>query len=345
MRESEETITLVKNAMLAVQRYPWEQGVCMQALYELGDITTAVAMAHDAVLRQTPDGRLAVINDNIAVTDPAANGEMVYRAYEITGNLRYKEAAEKMLSYLMTQAPRTEKGILCHNEISFHEGFSPNQIWVDSIYMAPPFLAVMGELEEAVRQIEGMYAYLYDKESGLLRHIYDATQNRFVRDKLWATGNGWALLGMVRVLENIQKKINCISDQTIHEEGSRRAQLSELKNRVKDMFLPLLDNMIACQLPDGRFHDVLNDSQTFVDGAAAMMMAAAIYRGCVNGFLSEKYLQYANLVYGTMDQYVDDFGLIHEVCGCPDFLTEGTSAESMAAYLMMHAWHDHLKKD
>ena len=65
---------LVKNAMLAVQRYPWEQGVCMQALYEFGDITTAVAMAHDAVLRLQADGRLSVINENIAVTDPAANG-------------------------------------------------------------------------------------------------------------------------------------------------------------------------------------------------------------------------------------------------------------------------------
>lgn len=43
-------IDLVRNAMLAVQRYPWEQGVCMQALYELGDVTTAVAMAHDAVI-------------------------------------------------------------------------------------------------------------------------------------------------------------------------------------------------------------------------------------------------------------------------------------------------------
>ena len=89
----ENKIQLVKNAMLAVQRYPWEQGVCAQAVWELGDVATAVAMAHDAVLRQKEDGRLAVINDNIAVTDPAANGEVVWRAYEITGNEFYKAAA------------------------------------------------------------------------------------------------------------------------------------------------------------------------------------------------------------------------------------------------------------
>ena len=72
---------LVKNAMLAVQRYPWEQGVCAQALWEYGDTTTAVAMAHDAVLRQQPDGRLAVINENIALRQksPTSNFQAILK--------------------------------------------------------------------------------------------------------------------------------------------------------------------------------------------------------------------------------------------------------------------------
>lgn len=80
--------------------------------------------------------RLAVISDNITVTDPAANGEVVYRAYGKTGDVKYLEAAKRMLQYLMEKAPRSDKGILCHNEISFVEGYSPEQIWVDSVYMA-----------------------------------------------------------------------------------------------------------------------------------------------------------------------------------------------------------------
>ncbi|MCQ2525048.1 MAG: hypothetical protein MJ123_11980 [Lachnospiraceae bacterium] len=54
-------------------------------------------------------------------------------------------------------------------------------------------------------------------------------------------------------------------------------------------------------------------------------------------WLKEKYLTFAQKVYNTMDDYVDDYGIIHQVCGCPDFDRVGTSAESMAAYLMMHA--------
>lgn len=315
-------IELVKNAMLAVQRYPWEQGVCAQALWDLGDERTAMAMAHDAVLRQREDGRLAVINENIAVTDPAANGEVVWRAYEKTGESRYREAAERMLQYLLHQAPRTGNNCICHNEISFHEGYSADQVWVDSIYMAPPFLAVMGELEEAVAQIEGYLSYLKDEETGLLYHIYDAGTDRFVRKVRWATGNGWALLGIARVAETALQK----------GDGEAARKMIQQSKAV-------LDAMLKYQLTDGRFHDILDDAESFVEGTAAMMMATYIYRGMVGGWLAPAYAEYAERVRVTMEDYVDEIGLIREVCGCPHFLEVGTSAESMAAYLMMHGWY------
>lgn len=317
-----DKVQLVKQAMLAVQRYPWEQGVCAQAVWELGDVTTAVAMAHDAVLRQKEDGRLAVINDNIAVTDPAANGEVVWRAYEATGNEFYKAAAKRMLDYLMHRAPRTDKDIICHNEISFYEGFSADQIWVDSVYMAPPFLAVMGELDEAVKQIEGCFAYLQDEKTGLLYHIFDPGTGKFVRKKLWATGNGWALLGIARVIETALKE-----------------DRKDIAERLAKRGAALLDSMLKYQLADGRFHDIMDEKASFTEGTAAMMMAAAIYRGIYAGWLSEDYMFHADLVYGTMQQYVDEYGIIREVCGCPDFNSCGTSAESMASFLMMEAWH------
>ena len=39
--------------MLAMQRYPWEQGVCAQALYEAGRDDLWIPMAYDAVKRQS----------------------------------------------------------------------------------------------------------------------------------------------------------------------------------------------------------------------------------------------------------------------------------------------------
>lgn len=59
---------------------------------------------------------------------------------------------------------------------------------------------------------------------------------------------------------------------------------------------------------------------------------------CMQAIYESGDLTNADRVADTMEQYVDSYELIHEVCGCPDFLEPGTSAESIAAYLMMHAW-------
>ncbi|MBQ8598015.1 MAG: glycoside hydrolase family 88 protein [Lachnospiraceae bacterium] len=318
-------INLVMHAMLAVQRHPWEQGVCAQAMWELGETSTAIAMAHDAVLRQGEDGRLAVLCETPAVTDPASNGEVVLRAYEVTGDNKYKQAADRMLQYLMHKAPRTNKNVICHNEVSFEEGYSEEQIWVDSIYMAPPFLAVMGEVEEALFQIEGCMSYLKDAETGLLYHIYDAGTEQFVRKKLWATGNGWALLGMARVIDEAKKQ-----------------KRQDVAQKLIAYATDLLRALLKYQQADGRFYDILDDEESFSEGTAAMMTAAFIYRGVAAGWLDTAYLKNADLVRETMDKYVDEFGIIHEVCGCPMFMEVGTSAESMASYLMMHAQYNKL---
>ena len=74
----------VIRCMLAMQRYPWEQGVCAQALYEAGKDDLWIPMAYDAVKRQATDGRLAIIGGDAAVSDPAVNGEVCLRAYQRT---------------------------------------------------------------------------------------------------------------------------------------------------------------------------------------------------------------------------------------------------------------------
>ena len=75
MRENNSVINRVRLALLAMQRQSWEQGVAAQPFPELGDTSLVILMAKEAVLRQSEDGRLAIIGANHAVTDPGANGE------------------------------------------------------------------------------------------------------------------------------------------------------------------------------------------------------------------------------------------------------------------------------
>ncbi len=318
----------VMGAMLAIQRYPWEQGVCAQALYEAGQEQLYICMAHDAILRQTKDGRLAVTGSNIACTDPAANGEPVLRAYEKTGDPFYKEGADRMLAYLKTKAPRTREGVIFHNEISFYPEYTADQLWVDACYMAPPFLAAMGEVDDAALQIEGHLHYLQDKETGLLYHIYDVGSSRFVRKLLWATGNGWALMGMVRVA-------------ALAEAQGRDDVCTSMRQKA----VAMLTALAPYRRQDGLFHDIVNDEQSFVDGTSAMMAAVAAYRGLYEGWLPEdggKTLENAEKAYATMCTKVDAFGILHDVCGCPDFVSSGTSAEAQASFIMMQAWREKL---
>ena len=96
--------------------------------------------------------------------------------------------------------------------------------------------------------------------------------------------------------------------------------------------------MLKHQTSDGRFHDILNDTGSFVDGTSSMMMAASVYRGICNGYLDNTFKTCADHAFMTVSLKIDDYGLIREVCGCPDFLTEGTSAEAQAAFIMADAW-------
>lgn len=318
-----ETTKKVMGAMLAVQRYPWEQGVCAQAMFEAGIQSVWVAMAHEAIVRAAPDGRLAVNNENIAVTDPACNGEVCWRAWELTGDEFYRNGAQRMYDYLMNQAPRTPDGVLYHNTVTFDPHFTSSQLWVDSCYMAPPFIAVMGNVKEAVEQLRGMFRYLQCRETRVMFHNYDVGSGKFVRRLRWATGNGWALMGVARVAI----------------EAKKRGMLAEYEE-LTAMGNELLDAMLAYQLPDGRFHDIMDDESSFIEGTASMMMSVYIYRGVIEGWLDKKYIAFAEKAFASVTANIDAFGILRHVCGCPHFVVEGTSAEAQASYVMAATWRE-----
>ncbi len=317
----EELFERVTKSMLAMQRYPWEQGVCAQALYEAGRDDIWIPMAYDAIKRMDNAGRLAMAGCSDAVSDPASNGEVCFRAYEKTHDVFFLDGAKRMLSYLLECAPRTEDGIICHNNVSYHEGYSRYQIWIDGLYMVPPFLAVMGEMDESMKQIRGFIRHLYDAENSLFFHIKDVACDKYIRKVHWATGNGWALMGLSRVIEEAQSRGR-----------------SDILNELIPFLNGLLTGMLRFAQDDGRFRDILDDETSFIDGTSSMMMAATVYRGIVGGYVSSEIIDVAERAFKAVSDSVDEYGILHHVCGCPDFVEEGTSAEAQAAYIMSTAW-------
>ena len=111
------------------------------------------------------------------------------------------------------------------------------------------------------------------------------------------------------------------------------------------MMCSLLKAMLNFQREDGLFHDILDRQDTFLDGTSAMMMAGCIYRGVYEGWLNPSYLCRADNVYETMCKKIDNVGIIHEVCGSPDFTHSGTSAEAQASFLIMDAWREKIREE
>lgn len=317
----------VMYALLGAQRYPWEQGVAAQAALEQGEEQIWLPMAYDAVTRQLPDGRLAMLGSDAAVADSAAVGEVCFRAFEKTGDPRFYQGAKDMLDYLMKKAPRTKDGAICHNTRSFHEGYSPLQLWVDALYMVPPFLSVMGEHSEAYRQIQEYVRVLQDEETKLLFHICDTGTGRFIRRVRWATGNGWAMMGITRTAEEAKKQ-------------GQDEIASALYVLVKELIL----SMQRFQRENGRFNDILDDENSFADGTSGLMFAVAVYRNILAGNLPKEMGLAADRAVSAAEEHIDAYGVLHEVCGCPDFTAPGTSAEAQAAYLMARAWQRKAKE-
>lgn len=308
----DDVLPRVKQALLAMQRHSWEQGVAAQAFLESGDDDIVVIMAYEAALRQLPDGRLAMVGGLNAVTDPAANGEPVLHAARLTADRNLHEAAEHQLDWLLGLAPRTHDGVL-------HHITNKPQVWVDSFYMAPPFLAVAGHADEAVRQIDGLHRLLWDPRARLYAHIWDEGLNDFVRPDHWGVGNGWVAAGLARVIAALPDELAADRDRLI---GYLREGI---------------DGCLAHIRSDGLFHDVVDDPATFVETNLSQMLAYSIYRAVDAGWLPEPYLASADRMRAAARDKVDRYGLVRDVCSAPKFDRPGTAPEGQAFFILMEA--------
>ncbi len=166
----------VLDALLAMQRQSWEQGVAAQAVLDLGRTDLARLMAEAAVVNQAADGRLGGDDDN--AVNGAACGEAVLRC-------GFAEAAERQLHWLRYDAERAADGTLFHV-------LGKREVWADTVYMVVPFLALTGHLDDVVRQVEGHRRALF--ADGLYSAIAPG------RAEHWGGGNGWVVAGIARAI-------------------------------------------------------------------------------------------------------------------------------------------------
>jgi len=320
MLKAQNTNTVVdkaKNAMLAMQRASWEQGTAIQAMIESADYDMLRLLVNEALLRQTRDGRTCMLGSNNNVTDPVAAGYGILKCYELFGDEKYKQAAEKLYNYCKTVAPRNEAGTVYHVN-------NQKEIWSDSIYMLPPFLAAYGDYDECMKQIRGYRNCLWNTEKNLFSHRWSDDINGFINEKFWGGGNGWAAASFAIIYELLP------------------VDRQEYKDEIVIYLTELLEGLQATVLPNGLFNDFVGDPDSFVETNLSQMAAFAIFKSIKAGAIDKNYLDFAKKMKEGALAKVDEFGYVQGAAGSPYFNSPGTSTEAQAFLLMMLAAEEKL---
>lgn len=302
----------VKFAMLCMARQCWEQGVAAQAMLESGDEPAMLLLARDCVVRQNADGRLCDVEGTPALVDPAICVEPVYEAGKILKDESYIRAAQKNVEYLLSAAPAAPDGARYHL-------MGDEEIWADSMAMGPHVLMYAGHLDAGVDYYRAIRKRLQDPETKLYRHKWSESRQQFTRGLYWGVGNGWALVGLMRMAKELQQR-----------NDPRAAEISA-------DFAELVEAMLPYQAENGLFHDVLDDFSTFFESECTEMFAYSIYKMVLLNMGDERWLQAADRAREAVRSRVDAFGILQGCAGSPTFEAEGTSVEGQAHLIMMEA--------
>jgi len=193
-------------------KWAYETGVFLKGLEMVGARTGDkkydgyVKAVIDSYL--APDASIRTYKLEDYTLDNINCGKLLLTLYQSTHEEKYRQAAFLLMKQLDNQ-PRTKEGGFWHKEIY------PNQMWLDGIYMASPFLAQFAQMfnrpagfDEVANQIIWMENHARDRGTGLLYHGWDESRSQEWADPLtgcsksfWSRAMGWYAMGILDVLD------------------------------------------------------------------------------------------------------------------------------------------------
>ena len=230
---------------------------------------------------------------NIDMVNP---GRVLFFLYETTGNVKYKKAADTLRAQLDTH-PRTAQGGF------WHKKRYPHQMWLDGLYMGAPFYAEyivkygdMSELDDVFLQFELIEENLYDEDTGLPRHGWDASKQQKwadsetgLSDNHWSRALGWYAMALVDVLAIVP---------TDHPKTPW----------LNARFQSFIDAALKYQDVSGNWYQVTDKGDlngNYLEASGTAMITYAIAKGVELKFLPAKYKKYAQKGFsGLVDQMI-----------------------------------------
>ncbi len=238
------------------------------------------------------DGSIKTYKPEEYYLDRINPGKNLIALYKRTGNNKYKIAIETLVRQIESH-PKTK------SEGFWHKKIYPWQMWLDGIYMAPPFLAQYARefnqpqwFDIITYQIKHIRSKTLDPKTGLLYHAWDESkQQRWCNPEtgqskhFWSRAMGWYLMAIVDVLDHLPAdhpdRNNLI---TILQETC--SALLKIKDKETGLWYQVLDM-------GGR-------EGNYLEASGSAMYTYVFAKGAKNGYLDNTYLDIASQSFEAM---------------------------------------------
>ena len=164
--------------------------------------------------RVAEDGTIPTYPEDKYNIDSTNCGKVLFFALDETGDLRYRRAADYLMSRLATH-PRCACGNFWHKEIY------PEQIWLDGLYMAQPFRVEYDmrfggkkDASDVAGQFLNVRKYLFDEEKKLYYHACDLAKKQPWANRetgrspnFWLRSMGWYLMALIDCVDKMDEQL------------------------------------------------------------------------------------------------------------------------------------------
>ena len=287
--------------------WDWPQGVGLYGLHKMQELMPDKKIR--AFLESWYQARIA---EGLPLKNVNTTAPMLTLVDFLDDHPEYEPLAREWADWLVHELPKTEEGGFQHVTSGSGDGQSlilnEQQMWVDTLFMAVLFLNRMGQkyqrqdwIDEGIHQVLMHIKYLCDVETGLFYHGWSFKARNHFGGIFWCRGDGWFTLGILDYLEMFRDSIR-----------------PALKNYILDTYRAQVRALAALQAPDGLWHTVLTDPESYEETSGTAAFAAGMLQGIRTGVLDPVYLTVAErAIEGILANIAPDGTVLNVSAGTP----------------------------
>lgn len=229
--------------------------------------------------------------------DDIQPGILLFDIMRTTGDNHYKRQLDRSMEALKSWPLNSKGGV-------WHKHNTPNEMWLDTMYMIGPAAARYAKEYNEPELIEFMYKQamlmrkLMTKSNGLMFHGYDDERRMPWADKesgcspeVWGRAQGWYCVGVLDILEYVPKD-------------------SEIYKNLSAVITDLINALVKYQDVTGRWFQIVDrpdDPENWLETSCSALFTYTIAKAIRMGIVDTSYFEYAIAGYqGTLRAVVLD---------------------------------------